>query len=132
MALGLELRGWGRPTNMRKKIVDPSSGSSATRITADTGSAFVKEANENVQGWPTLKREGSNEPGAELRSQQDVVRKAVIESLSDNGRGIETDDESKRSCSAIANKRLRESTKSGGFVFGEKERGKGLKRNASK
>ena len=81
------------------------------------------DSGDEVQGWSTLKRKASDELGVGAKSRWKVARREEAEILSDDGSGIGTaDDGRKRSRSAIASQRLRESMKSGDFSADERKR----------
>jgi len=89
---------------------------------ASEDSEFVEEVDGDTQEWSKLKRKRRNEPGEESRSRWKVARRVKAGMLSDSGSEVETDDDGKRSRSAIASRRLRESMRSGDFVVDERKR----------
>jgi hypothetical protein len=75
---------------------------------------------EGLRGWPTLKRKASKEL---MKVQWKVARKEEIGAQLGDESEEETDDDGKRrSRSAIASRRLKESAKSTGFVVDERKR----------
>lgn len=92
---------------------------------SDASTEFVDTIDSDsgeVQGQQTLKRKASDELGVGTGSRWKVARREEAGALSDSGSGVETDDDTKQSRSAIASRRLRESVKSGDFVVDERKR----------
>ena len=93
--------------------------------TSDASAEFAEEADDDgggIQEWSTLKRKCPDEPAMAIKSRWKVARREEIAGVSDDESGAETDDNGKRSRSAIASRRLRELVKSGEFAVDERKR----------
>jgi hypothetical protein len=86
---------------------------------------FAEEVDDDARGiqeWSSLKRKRPDEAGIVAKSCWKVARREEGVTVLDDESGAETDDDGKRSRSAIASRRLRESMKSGEFVADERKR----------
>lgn len=79
------------------------------------------DSGDEVQRQSTLKRKASDELVVEAKSRWKVTRQEGTRVLLD-GSGVESNDDGKRSRSATASRRLRESVKSGNFSVDERKR----------
>ena len=80
------------------------------------------DGDDEVPGLSILKRKALDELGVGTKSRWKVARREETRISSDDGSGVETDNDSKRSRSAIASRKLRDAVKSGNFSANERKR----------